>query len=163
MVHAHFSRWLLLSIATLFSTSLFAQAEDTVLTVTGIPKTQEFSLDQLIKNADEEIVTATPWTDGQTKFKGISAQKLLSLTGGSKSNLKVIALNNYWAVIPYADIEKYNPVFAVERNGEEMSVRDKGPIWVIYPLSKFDQVSNELLHSRMVWQVNRVELTQQTK
>ncbi|WP_068714159.1 oxidoreductase [Vibrio tritonius] len=162
MVHSQCSRWLLVGAATLFSTVSFAQ-EDTVLTVTGIPNTQQFSLEQLIQNADEEIVTATPWTDGQTKFKGISAQKLLELTGSMKSNLKVTALNNYWAVIPYSDIEKYNPVFAVERNGQEMSVRDKGPIWVIYPLSKYNQVNNELLHSRMVWQVNRVELTQQTK
>ena len=162
MVHSYVSRWLLVGVSALFSTVAFAQ-EDTVLTVTGMANTQQFSLEQLNQNADEEVVTATPWTDGQTTFKGISAQKLLALTGGSQSNLKVIALNNYWAVIPYSDIEKYNPVFAIERNGQEMSVRDKGPIWVIYPLSKFNEVSNELLHSRMVWQVNRVELTQQTK
>ncbi|KOO10870.1 oxidoreductase, partial [Vibrio xuii] len=58
------------------------------------------------------------------------------------------------------DIEQYNPIFAVKKNGDVMSIRDKGPVWVIYPLSQFDEMNNEVLHSRMVWQVRSVEIVQ---
>ncbi|QSA20017.1 oxidoreductase, partial [Vibrio furnissii] len=63
----------------------------------------------------------------------------------------------YWSTIPYDDIEKYNPLFAVKKNDDVMSVRDKGPIWVIYPLTEFNELNNEVLHSRMVWQVSQIE------
>ena len=43
MVLSQCSRWLLVGAATLFSTVSFAQ-EDTVLTVTGIPNTQQLAL-----------------------------------------------------------------------------------------------------------------------
>lgn len=97
--------------------------------------------------------------DGRgTSFLGVSTQKLLETLNRPKNSLKVYALNDYWAEIPTNDIDKYNPVFAIKKNGDWMRVRDKGPIWVIYPLTEFDQLDNEVLHSRMIWQANHVEV-----
>ncbi len=141
------------------SMSGFANS-DTVLTVDNHGHKAQFSLEQLLAHADKEIVTDTPWTENNTKFVGVSAKALLNMVGLEKADLKVIALNNYWSTIPYDDIEKYNPLFALKKNDDEMSVRDKGPIWVIYPLSEFNEVNNEVLHSRMVWQVSQVETQQ---
>lgn len=156
MFKAFISRKAAVLLMCLISMSGFANV-DTILTADNHGEKTQFSLDQLMAHADKEIITNTPWTDDNTKFVGISAKALLSLMGVAKSDLKVTALNNYWSTIPYDDIEKYNPLFALKKNDELMSIRDKGPIWVIYPLSEFNELSNEVLHSRMVWQVSKVE------
>lgn len=61
-------------------------------------------------------------------------------------------------MIPSEDIDKYNPILAIRKDDKLMSVRDKGPVWVIYPLSDFKEEKNEVLHSRMVWQVDKIDI-----
>lgn len=156
MFKALLSRPAVAMLTWFISVSCFANSS-TILTVNNHGHKAQFSLEQLLAHADKEIVTNTPWTDDNTKFVGVSAKALLQIIGVDKADLKVTALNNYWSTIPYDDIEKYNPLFAVKKNDTVMSVRDKGPIWVIYPLSEFNQVNNEVLHSRMVWQVSQIE------
>ncbi|WP_108742975.1 oxidoreductase [Salinivibrio sp. PR5] len=129
-----------------------------MLTITSKEGTEAFTREQLVAMADRTIETATPWTDGQQRFLGVSAQKLLAQLDIPPKTLKVYALNDYWAHITVEDIERYNPIFAIKKNGQWMRVRDKGPIWVIYPLSENDLMDNEIIHSRMVWQANRVEV-----
>ncbi|OOE89329.1 hypothetical protein [Salinivibrio sharmensis] len=129
-----------------------------LLTVYGDVAKQSFNREELMQLADRTIETKTPWTEGTQVFLGVSAQKLLKTYDKPGHELKVHALNDYWSKVPTDEIEKYNPVFAIKKNGEWMSVRDKGPIWVIYPLSEFGQYDNEVLHSRMVWQVDRIEI-----
>lgn len=156
MPNTPFLRSLIIVLLSLFSVFSFAD-EQAILTVDDEGKKASFTLEQLLAHADMEIVTNTPWTDDNTRFIGVSAQQLLHLIGREHADLKVVALNNYWSTIPYSDIKKYNPLFALKKDGNVMTVRDKGPIWVIYPLSEFDELNNEVLHSRMVWQVSQIE------
>lgn len=81
-----------------------------ILTITHQGQTVSATYQELLARSDLTIVTETPWTQGNTEFKGISAQALLAWMGVKQADLKVIALNKYWAEIPYSDIEKYNPV-----------------------------------------------------
>nr|WP_242413537.1 oxidoreductase [Salinivibrio kushneri] len=129
-----------------------------ILTIYGDVAKQSFTREELMQLADRTIETKTPWTEGKQVFLGVSAQKLLKTHDKQGHALKVHALNDYWSKIPTDEINKYNPVFAIKKNGEWMPIRDKGPIWVVYPLSEFNQYDNEILHSRMVWQVNRIEV-----
>lgn len=124
---------MLLTLLALISSKLFAQ--EPILTITHQGQTVSATYQELLARSDLTIVTETPWTQGNTEFKGISAQALLAWMGVKQADLKVIALNKYWAEIPYSDIEKYNPVFAIQNNGKPMQIRDRGPIWSIYPLS----------------------------
>ncbi|WP_282176382.1 oxidoreductase [Vibrio nereis] len=147
--------------ALLCFSAFFSHAStDTILTINHHGEETKFSLEQLLTHADKEIVTDTPWTNDKTTFIGVSAKEILKMTDTDQASLKVTALNDYWSTIPYSDIEQYNPIFAVKKNGDVMSIRDKGPVWVIYPLSQFDEMNNEVLHSRMVWQVRSVEIVQ---
>jgi len=40
-----------------------------------------------------------------------------------------------------------------------MSLRDKGPIFVIYPFDKHPELLNEVVFSRSVWQVTEIKVT----
>ncbi|KQA22278.1 hypothetical protein [Vibrio metoecus] len=149
-------RTLFFTLLVLISNKLFA--EEPILTLAHQDQTVSATYQELLARSDLTIVTETPWTQGNTEFKGISAQAILAWMGVKKADLKVIALNKYWAVIPYSDIEKYNPVFAIQKNGKPMAIRDRGPVWSIYPLSSSGELNNEVLHSRMVWQISNIEI-----
>lgn len=99
---------MLLTLLALISSKLFAR--EPILTITHQGQTVSATYQELLARSDLTIVTETPWTQGNTEFKGISAQALLAWMGVKQADLKVIALNKYWAEIPYSDIEKYNPV-----------------------------------------------------
>ncbi|WP_158119783.1 oxidoreductase [Vibrio metoecus] len=149
-------RTLFFTLLVLISNKLFA--EEPILTLAHQDQTVSATYQELLARSDLTIVTETPWTQGNTEFKGISAQAILAWMGVKQADLKVIALNKYWAVIPYSDIEKYNPVFAIQKNGKLMAIRDRGPVWSIYPLSSSGELNNEVLHSRMVWQISNIEI-----
>lgn len=151
-----FSCWLCLTV--LFISGSVLASDRAVLAFTNNGQTQHWTLSEIIDKADMNVITKTPWTDGLVTFRGVSSRQLLALVDKPKADIKVTALNDYWAVIPYEDIVKYNPIFAVMQNQQTMSIRDKGPIWVIYPLTQHNELNNEVLHSRMVWQVASIEL-----
>jgi hypothetical protein len=69
------------------------------------------------------------------------------------------ALNDYKATIPFSDLDEYPVLLALSQNGAAMSVRDKGPIWMIYP---DPEPSGEFVHqhrnAKMVWQLERLQL-----
>ncbi len=37
-----------------------------------------------------------------------------------------------------------------------MSVREKGPLWIVYPYSSSPEFQNEVIYSRSIWQLNRI-------
>ncbi|MGL4828175.1 MAG: oxidoreductase [Vibrio sp.] len=145
-----------ITLLVLVSGKLFA--EEAILTLTYQGQQIAATYQELLARSDLTITTATPWTEGSNEFKGVSAQAILAWVGIKQADLKVSALNKYWAVIPYSDIKKYNPVFAIQKNGKPMPIRDRGPIWSIYPLSSSDELNNDVLHSRMVWQIKKIEV-----
>jgi hypothetical protein len=51
-------------------------------------------------------------------------------------------------------------MLALERDGAPMSVRDKGPIWVIYPYDSGSEWRSEQVFSRSIWHLNRIEVMQ---
>jgi hypothetical protein len=44
------------------------------------------------------------------------------------------------------------------RNGAEMSMRDKGPLWIVYPYDAKPDYQSELIYSRSIWQLDRIEV-----
>ncbi len=58
---------------------------------------------------------------------------------------------------PAEDVEKYPVLLAIEEDGKALTLRNKGPIWVIYPLSDHPELNIEQYHSLMVWQVLKLE------
>ena len=39
-----------------------------------------------------------------------------------------------------------------------MTVRDKGPFWIIYPFDSNPDYQSEVIYSRSIWQLNRLEV-----
>lgn len=102
--------------------------------------------------------TTSPWYNGRTTFTGISLQKLMDYVGAKGSLVKVTALNDYTTEIPLSDFKKYNVILAMKVNGEYMRIRDKGPLFVVYPYDSLPELNNQIFYSRSAWQVSRMSI-----
>jgi len=87
-------------------------------------------------------------------------RSILEAAGAHGTKLKIIALNDYSAEVPVEDAEKLDTILATRMNGETMSVRDKGPLFLIYPFDKDASLFNEKYFSRSVWQIKTIEVSE---
>ena len=114
---------------------------------------------QMLESLPQETVaTVTPWTDGQTTFTGPLARAVLKLVGAAGRQVEAVALNDYGVVIPTGDFEDYRVILAMLMNGKPMAVRDKGPLWVIYPWSEHPELQTDVVHGRSIWQLKAMNV-----
>lgn len=102
--------------------------------------------------------TQTIWTDGIQSFEGVSLKALLAHTGILDGVVSAVAVNDYAVEIPVSELTDNAPIVAYSRNGEPMSIRDKGPLWVVYPYDRSKAFQTELVYSRSIWQLNRLDM-----
>lgn len=153
---------LLKSLAILLATTgLAVAADDTaevVLTLKfeqGTSEAVEFSLEDLIAIEVSEFTTTTIWTTGPQTFSGVSLKAFLSSQGIESGTILASAINDYTVEIPVSDATIDGPMIAYRLNGEEMSIRDKGPLWIVYPYDSKPEYQAEVIYSRSIWQLDR--------
>lgn len=135
-----------------------------ILTVTGkianrsAPDGATFDAAMLEALPKRTTTASTPWYPQKTEFEGPLGAALLDLVGASGTVLKVTALNDYAVEIPLADLRKWPVILATKINGKPISVREKGPIFVIYPFDEEPSLYNELYFGRSAWQVKTIEV-----
>lgn len=117
-----------------------------------------FDLAMLDALPQRDTVTATPWHEGTQTFSGPLIGDLLDSVGAGGSALRVVAINDYSVDIPVQDVRDHPVILASRRNGATMPLREKGPLFVIYPFDEDPRLFNELYFSRSVWQVKAIEI-----
>jgi hypothetical protein len=104
------------------------------------------------------IETTTPWYKGRVKFEGVPLAKLMKTVGASGDRIVAVALNDYAAEVPMEDIKKYKVILALKRDGKYMKVRDKGPLFIIYPYDSDPDLKSQKYYARSTWQVAKLEV-----
>ncbi|MBB4142421.1 molybdopterin-dependent oxidoreductase [Rhizobium rhizoryzae] len=157
----------LIASSLLFASSalaLDAPKGPVILTVKGtlahanVGATAQFDLEMLEKLDGRTGKMKTPWTEGETSFSGPLLRAILNAAGATGSKLQVKALNDYFAEVPVEDAEKLDTILATRQNGKVMSIREKGPLFLIYPFDKDPALYNEKYFSRSVWQIKEIEV-----
>ncbi|MDV7144001.1 molybdopterin-dependent oxidoreductase [Tropicimonas sp. TH_r6] len=139
-------------------------AGDVVLTVSGtIGATNgdgaaRFDMDMLQAMPARTLVTTTIWTEGEQTFTGVELHAVLDLLGVENGEITATAINDYAVSIPVSDAVKDGPIVAYARNGEPMSVREKGPLWIIYPYDSSAEYRTETTYARSIWQLDRLTI-----
>lgn len=121
-----------------------------------VVKSETLDLKALDALPQATIKTSTPWTQGVQTFSGPTFATLAARGGRPVKAADVVALNDYASTIPAEDWKKYTVVLASRHNGATMRVRDKGPLWVIYPLDTFSELEKQETNARMAWQVAHI-------
>ena len=128
------------------------------IAVTNAADEARFDMKMLDALPQHRLTMETPWTDGAVAFEGVLLRDLLDRVGAAEgaTMLRASALNDYTVEIPVADAAAHDVLLAHSMNGQRMTVRDKGPVWVIYPLGDEPELRNQETHSKMIWQLARL-------
>mgnify|MGYP003342889201 FL=1 len=94
--------------------------------------------------------------DGKRRVSGVLGRDLLAYVNAKGSTVTIEALDGYIMEVPVADLLKYDVILANRIDGAALSVRDKGPVWLIYPVSDHRELDDTIYESRSVWQIKRV-------
>ena len=80
----------------------------------------------------------------------------LGVEGGT---LRATAINDYSVKMPVDATGHNAPIIAYEMDGNPMSRRQKGPLWIVFPYDSDAVFRSELVYSRSIWQLDRLEVT----
>lgn len=133
-----------------------------VLTVSGAIANESadgvvrLDMDGLAAMGATVIETSTIWTEDTARFVGVSLRDILDYAGIEGDTIEAVALNDYKVDIPVSEISDDYPIVAYELNGEAMSPRGKGPLWIVYPYDSKKEYQSEVVYSRSIWQLDRI-------
>lgn len=151
-----------LGIATLVWTMAppTAQAQ-TALTLSRGPgnvEILEFTLEDLRGLPQKTVVTENEFVDGPVAYRGPLVRDVLERLALNQADmLRFTAVNDYYVDIPTSDFLRYDVILALEADGKPLSRREKGPIWLMYPISDHSELRAHVYINRLIWQVYRIE------
>ena len=135
-------------------------SKKTVLTVKGAAqgKTFRFDLPSLEKLGLIRYTSKNIWYDKPVTYEGVLGSKLLEFVGvpAGATKLKMRALNDYVVEIPIEDFRRWPVMLALKLNGKYMSVREKGPIWVVYPNHLYPELQSRSYQGKWIWQLQEI-------
>lgn len=130
------------------------------LTETNLGDAAQFDIAMLEALGSTEFESTTIWTEGVQRFRGVSLATLIDALGIKSGTLRAKAINDYMVEIPVKDASEDRSMIAYELNGEPMTLRNKGPLWIVYPYDSKSEYRSELTYGRSIWQLDRIEVIQ---
>jgi hypothetical protein len=118
----------------------------------------EFDMAMLETLPQHSFVTRTPWYTSPRKFTGPLLRDVLAACGASGSNLRAAALNDYHVDLPFDDAQRHDVLLARLLDDKPMAVRDKGPLFIIYPFDSSAELRNTVYYSRSAWQLKSIDV-----
>lgn len=160
----------LIGAACLALASHLAAAEDfaaptgeVLLTVSGnIAKSNAsdgtLMLDQTMLEAlpQNSFSTSTTWTEGVSKFQGVLIKDLIEAVGATGKTITLTAANDYQITMPMSEVQEDAPLLSFLMNDKVMSLRDKGPVWMVYPYDADPKYRTEETYARSIWQLTQI-------
>lgn len=128
------------------------------LTQPNVAGRADFDLAMLEALPQHSFVTQTPWFNGPRKFSGPLLRHVLAAAGASGNVLRAVALNDYKVEIPADDAERYPVLMATRLDDQLMTVREKGPLFIVYPYDASPDLRSERYYSRSAWQLRTLEV-----
>ncbi|MCZ0813935.1 oxidoreductase [Roseovarius sp. EGI FJ00037] len=172
--YPHAPPWLaaLLGLIMLASAGPLRAAEehgaDPILSIEIIDKTTnrgctreriELTYSELQAMPRATIETSTNWTFGTQRFTGVWLATLLDRHAIHSGMLELFAINDYVVRIPVDEIRPGGALLAYRRNDEIMTLRQKGPLWLVYDWDNDPAYRTETHYSRSIWQLDRIVAT----
>jgi hypothetical protein len=118
----------------------------------------KFDLAMLEKIGVTKVKTSTAWTEGIPQFEGVLVRDLLVALGATGGTVTAVALNDYKIEIPVADFSKYGVILAFRQDGQELRIRDKGPLWIVYPQDDHPELKTKATQAKWLWQLKELRV-----
>ncbi len=152
-----FVGFLVFMLAACIGSVTFSQ---TALTVTSVAtdEVKALTLEELQSLDQVTVLTANEFVDGEKMFRGPLVRDILAFCKlGEVKNVRLTAANDYQVDVNAQEFYDYDAILALSMDGELLSKREKGPIWVIYPMSDHEELRDPVYNSRLIWQLVKLE------
>ncbi len=143
--------------------ALDAPTERPILTVTGkigirnAGDVARFDMKMLQALPQQSFTTHTPWFDKPVKFTGPLLADVLAAVKASGTTVSAVAINDYKISIPITDT-RHQPIVALLLDDKPMAVREKGPLFVVYPFDSSAELRNSVYYERSIWQLKALDI-----
>jgi len=125
---------------------------------TNVGDEAHFDRSQLEALQQRTTLTQTPWTEQQDHYSGPLGRALVAAVGAQDAEwMSISALNDYHTEVPVKDFDDYPVILAMKKNDRYLRVRDRGPLFVIYPFDEQPHLKTEMHYNRSAWQVKAIE------
>jgi hypothetical protein len=144
--------------------ALDAPSGPVVLTVAGrvrMPNRGDaahFDMAMLAALPQTSFATRTPWYAQPRRFTGPLLRDVLVAAGAQGDVIRLTALNDYRVDMPYDDAQRHDVIVARLLDDKPMAVRDKGPLFVIYPFDSRPELKGAVYYSRSAWQLRKIDV-----
>ena len=149
-----------ISAVLLCASATIASASEILLKVrSSIDQTEvSFSREALMDLPQTSFETATIWSEGVNKYSGPLLADVLAAAEMPDGDLHLIAINDYNVSFPMDRVQDDAPIIALEINGKPFSVREKGPLWVMFPFDENAKFRTEDTFALSVWQLAQIDV-----
>jgi hypothetical protein len=117
-----------------------------------------FDLAMIEKLPQQTFTTMTPWDKQPIKFTGPLLRVVLAAAKASGTTIKAAALNDYQTSIPLEDAQKFDVIVAHKMNGEDIPVKTKGPLFIVYPFDTKAELRSTTYYERSAWQLKSMTI-----
>ncbi|WP_051326755.1 hypothetical protein [Aliagarivorans taiwanensis] len=117
-----------------------------------------FSLEDIKAMEQHSFVTKHPWTEVGRRYQGPLLADVLDVAQAKGKMLRMVALNDYEVEVDFSDIKKFQPILAWQQDGKTLSIREKGPLWLMFPVDDYPEVKNKRYNDYMIWQLRVIEV-----
>ena len=126
---------------------------------TNAPGRAEFDQEMLESLGRRSFKATFVFGGKQHLFEGVSLRAVLERAGAKGATIRASSWNGYEVNIPWDGL-KDDPLIAVLADGRTLTLRDKGPLWIVYPRDDHSALRDDIHDSRWVWQLNRLQILQ---
>ena len=117
----------------------------------------QFDKEMLESLGHASIKTTSQVSDIPQLFEGVPLRAVLERVGAKGKAIRASALNDYVDILPFEDL-KFEPLLAMRVDGRALTMRDKGPLWIVYPRDDYKALQDVRYDSRWVWQLNKLHI-----
>ncbi len=116
-----------------------------------------FDMAMLEALPQHSFTTRTPWYDKPVKFTGPRLADVLAAVKAQGQTIHASAINDYTIRIPMTDVAE-GVIVARLLDDKPMAVRDKGPLFVVYPFDSKAELRSSTYYERSIWQLKRMSV-----
>jgi hypothetical protein len=117
-----------------------------------------FSMDMLEKMPQQTFTAHTPWYPRPVTFTGPLLRDVLAAAGAHGTWITARALDDYKTVIPMTDAQNYPVILARQIDGKDLAIRDKGPLFIVYPYDSKPELKAQVFLDRSAWQLKSLTI-----
>lgn len=131
-----------------------------VLTVDGPGNAPAYRFDQAMLAAlpQVEFTTTTLWTPEPMRFSGPTLLSVLQAAGAGPGRIVAAAANDYRVEIDRRTLGAEFPIVAHMINGRPFGLRERGPLWIMYPFDGRPELRTETIYAQSIWQLTKLTI-----